>query len=381
MRPVNPLPARLVRPAGMLGWDQLVLPERDVRVWLPPGYDQSPRRNYPTLYVHDGQSATGEHSWELDSALSRLVATGSIEPAVVILIDSCVGHFGDIDIAPNFPLIRRRWIEYSDNPLGASFLNFVADQLKPAIDREFRTLPCPRHTHVMGSSMGGLLAFRSVWRRPDVFGAAACLSPVFQQPLIAEVYADVAAHAVSAIAGGEASTRASELRRARRRAMRVYIDNGGDTAERRVPVLDVADGWDPGYWWLDTNLQPGVDQMCARAPPRAERVNETIARDTSYPDRRIGDSCDTIVRFKSAVTSAERCARAASASSTAASRARDTTRARGASASRGRCATYFRRWASDRPLEPSERLLRLAAPCGMVAAEVRIRSCTGLRAR
>ena len=289
MRPVSPLPARLVRPSATWdqlvprSWDQLVLPERDVRVWLPPGYDQSPRRDYPTLYVHDGQSATGEHSWELDSALSRLVAMGSIEPAVVVLIDSCVGHFGDIDIAPNFPLIRRRWIEYSDNLLGASFLNFVADQLKPAIDREFRTLPCPRHTHVMGSSMGGLLAFRSVWRRPDVFGAAACLSPVFQQPLITEVYADVAAHAVSAIAGGEASGRASELRRARRRAMRVYIDNGGDTAERRVPVLDVADGWDPGYWWLDTNLQPGVEQMCARAPPRAERANETIARDTTYP--------------------------------------------------------------------------------------------------
>ena len=31
----------------------------------------------------------------------------------------------------------------------------------------------------------------------------------------------------------------------------------------QVPLIDLEDGLDPGYWWLDTNLQPGVDAMCA----------------------------------------------------------------------------------------------------------------------
>merc|ERR1712146_825883 len=101
-----------------------------------------------------------------------------------------------------------------------------ADELKPAIDARFRTLTTPEHTCTMGSSMGGLCAFLSLWR-PETFGGAACLSPVFQLPLITEV-----------AFGG-----------ARLRGKRLYIDNGGDTPERKVPMVELADGADPGYWW------------------------------------------------------------------------------------------------------------------------------------
>ena len=52
-----------------------------------------------------------------------------------------------------------------------------------------------------------------------------------------------------------------------RRTPRLYIDNGGDTDSRKVPLIELADGFDPvwqlGAWYLDTSLQPGVDGMCA----------------------------------------------------------------------------------------------------------------------
>ena len=42
--------------------------DRDVLVWLPPGYDRSRDARYPVLYMHDGQnlfepetSFQGEH--------------------------------------------------------------------------------------------------------------------------------------------------------------------------------------------------------------------------------------------------------------------------------------------------------------------------------
>jgi len=244
-------------------FDRALVPGRSIHVWLPPGYHQQPRRRYPTLYVHDGQCCLsndeggssgggGEGSrWDLNCALSRLVTAGEISPAIVVMLDSCGGgHLLDMDLPlgpemPPVPLLRRRWLEYGDNPLGRKYIGYVCDVVKPAIDAKFRTLPSPEHTSAMGSSMGGLCAFLSAWRRPDVFAHAACLSPVFQLPLITEV----------------------ALRRRLRPDARLYIDNGGDTDSRKVPLIELADGFDPvwqlGAWYLDTSLQPGVDGMCA----------------------------------------------------------------------------------------------------------------------
>ncbi len=46
------------------------------------------------------------------------------------------------------------------------------------------------------------------------------------------------------------------------------MDIGGDVDVTRVPIFDAHDHftmndkfWNPGYWWLDTNLQPMVDAM------------------------------------------------------------------------------------------------------------------------
>ena len=56
---------RLVRPKGL--WrPSLLLPDRDIKVWLPPGYDDvsNSKIRYETLYVHDGQNAMEDStSW------------------------------------------------------------------------------------------------------------------------------------------------------------------------------------------------------------------------------------------------------------------------------------------------------------------------------
>jgi hypothetical protein len=38
----------------------LVLPKRDVRVWLPPDYDVNTATRHPVLYCHDGQHVIAE---------------------------------------------------------------------------------------------------------------------------------------------------------------------------------------------------------------------------------------------------------------------------------------------------------------------------------
>ena len=184
--------------------DHILLPEREIRVWLPPGYESSGDARYPVLYCHDGQHMMNAdedafpppRSWRLGETLSEMLAsdgvvlTPSIQAPIVVLIPNCrqngTNLLGDIDVAGQ-PLFRRRWLEYGDTPLGRRYIDWVCDVLKPAIDAEYRTRPEPRHTHAMGSSMGGLCAFNSVWQRPEVFSNAACLSPAFNPPLIGAV--------------------------------------------------------------------------------------------------------------------------------------------------------------------------------------------------
>ena len=235
------------------------LPRRDVHVWLPPSYSGDRNRRFPVVYAHDGQRlmpADTRLSWDLGNTLSELSADKLIDEPIVVMIDS-VGNDQFGDIGPDFlPLVRRRWLEYNvDLPgPGRSYLSFVCDDLKPVIDATFRTLTAPEHTHALGASLGGTCAFLSMWRRPDVFGNCACFSPVFQAPLAAEV----------ALRGG------TKFGSAHRHRPRIYVDNGGDTSDVSVGLLDGLN--EGGWWWLDSNLQPGVDSMRTALRLHEERV-------------------------------------------------------------------------------------------------------------
>ena len=50
--------------------------------------------------------------------------------------------------------------------------------------------------------------------------------------------------------GGELAPVAA--RHARGHAPRIYLDNGGDTDAARVPLVDLGDGANPGYFWSVT---------------------------------------------------------------------------------------------------------------------------------
>jgi predicted alpha/beta superfamily hydrolase len=142
---------------------------RDVVVWLPPSYATKTSKRYPVLYMNDGQNifdpatAFTGYDWRVDEVTDSLIALSVIEEIII------VGMYNTPDRLP----------EYSDSPLGSAYLNFVVNILKPMIDSAYRTKPDRKHTAVMGSSMGALSSLLFVWKRPDVFGSAACLSTSF----------------------------------------------------------------------------------------------------------------------------------------------------------------------------------------------------------
>jgi len=142
---------------------------RDVIVWLPPAYEKNKTQRYPVLYMHDGQNvfdprtAFGGYDWRVDEVADSLIRANKMEEIII------VGIYNSPDRAP----------EYSDSELGRGYIDFVAGELKPLIDQTYRTKPDAKNTAVMGSSMGGLSSFLFVWKRPNVFSKAGCLSSAF----------------------------------------------------------------------------------------------------------------------------------------------------------------------------------------------------------
>lgn len=159
---------------------------RDVTVWLPPGYDERPDARWPVLYMHDGQnlfdaSRAFAGEWGVDEHLTRLAAGGQVRLPIVVGAANTplrLREYGPADMIAALPAeIRSDLLTlYGGEPLSDGYLRFLTEELKPFIDRTYRTLPGRDDTAVMGSSMGGLISLYALMKRPDVFGAAGCLS-------------------------------------------------------------------------------------------------------------------------------------------------------------------------------------------------------------
>lgn len=161
---------------------------RNVDVWLPAGYDG--RRRHAVLYMHDGQmlfdpaTTWNRQAWRVDAVAAPLMAAGTLRDFIV------VGPWngGEARHAEYYPqgflghlepaTLRDGFIDKAlqGRPRGDAYLRFLVEELKPAIDERYATLPGRDDTCVMGSSMGGLISVYALLCYPQVFGAAAALS-------------------------------------------------------------------------------------------------------------------------------------------------------------------------------------------------------------
>lgn len=150
--------------------------DRDVLVWLPPGYDTGESRRHPVLYMHDGQNLfdpetafrKGEH-WRMGETAAELIEAGGIEPPIIVGI--C--NTGEARVDEYTPT--------GDRTLGGGLADdygrMIIEELKPLIDRTYRTKPDAAHTGIGGSSLGGLVSLHLGFTHPAVFTKIAALSP------------------------------------------------------------------------------------------------------------------------------------------------------------------------------------------------------------
>lgn len=160
---------------------------RQVVVWLPADYERNSTA-YRVIYMQDGQNlfdpqeAYGGNIWGVAEALSTPDPSGHLHQAIVVgIYNTPLRHreYMPQALYRNLPdRVRARFDAATGGPpLSNGYVRFLADELKPFIDRTFRTDPRPDSNSLMGSSMGGLISFYGLMERPDSFGRAACLSP------------------------------------------------------------------------------------------------------------------------------------------------------------------------------------------------------------
>jgi predicted alpha/beta superfamily hydrolase len=158
-------------------WSPILGRARNITVYLPPDYVRHPRARYPVLYVHDGQNlfdgATAfvpGQEWQLDETAERLIRARAIEPIIIVGIDHAGRHRLD-ELGPT------RDARHRAGGLASLYGRMIVEELKPLVDRTYRTRPGRRDTGLGGSSMGGLATLFLGLEFPEVFGRLAVLSP------------------------------------------------------------------------------------------------------------------------------------------------------------------------------------------------------------
>ncbi|MEF3310490.1 alpha/beta hydrolase-fold protein [Paenibacillus sp. GYB004] len=155
---------------------------RELFVYLPPSYRHHTAKRYPVLYMHDGQNvfhpAFNGYSWNVHETVDRLVSLGLMEEIIVVGVANRGTERSD-EFTHDLAGVLYREDKVTVQPKGLLYESFLIDEVKPYIDAVFRTEPGPEHTALMGSSRGGQVTYHIGFRRPDIFGKLAIVSPYF----------------------------------------------------------------------------------------------------------------------------------------------------------------------------------------------------------
>ncbi|WP_079665588.1 alpha/beta hydrolase [Soonwooa buanensis] len=148
---------------------------RRIWIYLPPNYDSTSKK-YPVIYMHDGQnlfdnatSFSGE--WGVDETMNQISENHQLD-AIIIGID----NGGDARLDEYSPWKNTK---YQKGGEGNQYIDFITQTLKPYIDKRYRTLPQPKNTALIGSSMGGLISLYGGVKYPKIFGRIGIFSPAF----------------------------------------------------------------------------------------------------------------------------------------------------------------------------------------------------------
>ena len=121
---------------------------RRANVYTPPGYDRNPRQRYPVLYLRHGGGENAD-GWvkqgQMNFIMDNMLAEKKAKPMIVVMENNYANRPGETaSTAPGTP---------RDSPI----VDVTLDELLPAVQANFRTIPDREHRAMAGLSAGSAL--------------------------------------------------------------------------------------------------------------------------------------------------------------------------------------------------------------------------------
>ena len=142
--------------------------DRNVIVYLPPGYKTDATRRYPVVYLLHGyglQASGWMRLFRIENGANRaMTGTGTGERArEMILVNPDAFSFYDGSF-------------YSKSAAAGDWETFIGKELVAYIDSHYRTFANRQNRGLAGHSMGGYGTLRIAMKHPDVFSSLYALS-------------------------------------------------------------------------------------------------------------------------------------------------------------------------------------------------------------
>jgi predicted alpha/beta superfamily hydrolase len=142
--------------------------DRTINVVLPASYAKEPNKRYPVLYLIDG--GVDQDLVHVAGVLQLNSAWGRSQEAILVGIATkdrrreLTGPVADAELLKKYPT----------SGSSAKFRSFIRDQVKPLVERTYRT---NGYDAAIGESLAGLFILDTYLNEPNLFDAYGAISP------------------------------------------------------------------------------------------------------------------------------------------------------------------------------------------------------------
>lgn len=138
--------------------------DQRVLIYLPSGYDSTPAKRYPVVYMLHGFSLGHTVVDEWAGVMSKAMdgAEGTIAPMILVIPNGQDAYLGSF---------------YVNSVTAGNWEDYIARDLVAYIDSHYRTVAAAEGRGVAGHSMGGFGALNMGLKHPDIFAAVYAESP------------------------------------------------------------------------------------------------------------------------------------------------------------------------------------------------------------
>lgn len=159
--------------------------ERTLRIYLPPNYETMDQ--FPVIYMHDAQNLydikTSSYGaiWDVHEHMNHYYETYN-QGVIVVGIDNYEGRHHRLDEYSPWVNDRIKTLSGFEDisedvgGLGEKYVSFIVNNLKPYIDKHYKTNPSRESTSIIGSSMGGLISLYAMTVYPNIFSKVGAFS-------------------------------------------------------------------------------------------------------------------------------------------------------------------------------------------------------------